>query len=533
MTAINQTESAVVAAGEPWLLERGERPAVVGALAIVCETVACMEAIHSAVPDSWVAMAGNADKLMDCAMVVRKQYTDAKIVLAAVNDAHAEKFTGQRKKAALDAAWAVGGYLAFPPIDHFSDPVDWDNLLQSGGVFAVSRCIEKAGKVEDEPGESEPQGFNDGYDPMDDGAGGMDASAVAEVVITCGADIKPVPVRWLWTNWLAMGKFHLLAGAPGQGKTTIAMGLAATVTTGGAWPDGAPCDAGNVLVWSGEDDYSDTLLPRLLAAGADRNRVHFIDGVRRGGLVHPFDPATDTSKLQAAIRLIGGVRLIIIDPVSTAISGDSHKNAEVRRGLQPIVDLAASIDAVLLGITHLSKAGQGGDPAQRVIGSVAFTAVARVVLVAAKVKGEDGEDRRILARGKSNLGPDDGGFEYCMQQVQACPGIEATRIAWGQEVHGTARELLTDPAGEDGLDKSAVETAADFLRDVLDGGVTPFTSVKESADEAGISLSTIRRASKSIGVIKTKGDGGKWYWKLAKMPQKRGQGDQGDQDDQP
>ncbi|MCX8520701.1 MAG: AAA family ATPase [Rhodoferax sp.] len=361
----------------------------------------------------------------------------------------------------------------------------------------------------------------------------MDAGAVAEVVITCGADIKPVPVRWLWQNWLARGKFHLLAGAPGQGKTTIAMCLAATVTTGVDWPDGAHCDAGNVLVWSGEDDYRDTLLPRLLAAGADRSRVHFIDGVRRGGVVQPFDPAIDTSKLQAAIRRIGDVRLIIIDPVSTAIAGDSHKNAEVRRGLQPIVDLAASIDAVLLGITHLSKAGQGGDPAQRVIGSVAFTAVARVVLVAAKVKGEDGEDRRILARGKSNLGPDDGGFEYSMKQVQAFPGIEATRIEWGQAVHGTARELLTDPAGEDGLDKSAVETAADFLRDVLDGGVTPFTSVKESADEAGISLPTIRRASKSIGVIKTKGEGGKWYWKLAKMPQKRVQGDQGDQGDQP
>ena len=188
MNAINQTEAAVVAADEPWLLERGVRPAVVGALAIVCETVVCMEAIHSAVPDSWVAMAGNADKLMDCAMAVRKQYTDAKIVLAAVNDAHAEKFTGQRKKAAVAAAWAVGGYLAFPPIDpDFSDPVDWENLLQSGGVFAVSRCIEKAGKVEDEPGESEPQGFNDGYDPMDDGAGEIETWQTPEPLRTLPA----------------------------------------------------------------------------------------------------------------------------------------------------------------------------------------------------------------------------------------------------------------------------------------------------------------------------------------------------------
>lgn len=44
-------------------------------------------------------------------------------------------------------------------------------------------------------------------------------------------------------------------------------------------------------------------------------------------------------------------------------------------------------------------------------GSVAFATVARVVLVAAKVKSEDGEDRRILARSKSNIGQDECGFE--------------------------------------------------------------------------------------------------------------------------
>lgn len=82
----------------------------------------------------------------------------------------------------------------------------------------------------------------------------------SRVVLTCGADLTPEPVQWLWPDWLALGKFHLLAGAPGQGKTTIAMGLAATVTLGGRWPDGSCCAAGNVLVWSGEDDYKDTLL---------------------------------------------------------------------------------------------------------------------------------------------------------------------------------------------------------------------------------------------------------------------------------
>ena len=194
------------------------------------------------------------------------------------------------------------------------------------------------------------------------------------VVLTCGTELTPEPVQWLWQNWLALGKFHLLAGAPGQGKTTIAMSLAATVTIGGRWPDGTRGAAGNVLIWSGEDDPADTLLPRLLAAGADRARCFFISGARVDGEVQPFDPATDMGRLLEAVEQIGGIKMLVVDPVVSAVTGDSHKNTEVRRALQPLVDLAAACQCALLGITHFSKGGQGSDPSQRVIGSVAFTA---------------------------------------------------------------------------------------------------------------------------------------------------------------
>jgi len=51
--------------------------------------------------------------------------------------------------------------------------------------------------------------------------------------------VKPEPVRWLWPDWLSLGKLHLLAGSPGTGKTTIAVSLAAAITTGAAWPEEA------------------------------------------------------------------------------------------------------------------------------------------------------------------------------------------------------------------------------------------------------------------------------------------------------
>lgn len=118
----------------------------------------------------------------------------------------------------------------------------------------------------------------------------LDAQINDRVVLVKGSDLRPQPVRWLWQYWLALGKLHILAGAPGQGKTTIALAMAATVTIGGHWPDGSRCAPGNVLIWSGEDDPEDTLLPRLLAAGADDERCHFIKGAMRDGEVVPPIP---------------------------------------------------------------------------------------------------------------------------------------------------------------------------------------------------------------------------------------------------
>jgi putative DNA primase/helicase len=341
-----------------------------------------------------------------------------------------------------------------------------------------------------------------------------------EVMFACGSDLTPRPVEWLWRDWLPRGKFCVLAGAAGVGKTTLTMSIAATRTIAGRWPDGSRSELGSVVIWSGEDDPADTLLPRFVASGGDINRVFFITGARVDGQIVPFDPARDMVQLVAAMDRIGHVDLVIVDPVVSAVTGDSHKNTEVRRALQPLVDLASHTNACVLGISHFSKGGQGGDPTQRVIGSVAFGAVARVVLVAAKVKSEDGEGKRILARSKSNIGPDDGGFQYSLEQLEAMPGIEASRVVWGESVMGSARELLTDPSEEEDGAHGARDAAEEFLRELLTGGPVPSKKVKSDALEAGHAFATVRRAADSIGVLRKKGgmDAG-WYWSLAEGAQ--------------
>ena len=333
------------------------------------------------------------------------------------------------------------------------------------------------------------------------------------VVLTCASTLKPEPVSWLWRDWLAQGKLHILAGAPGQGKTTIALSFMATVTNGGPWPDGTSCPAGNVLMWSGEDDPADTLLPRLIAKGADVKKVFFITGTRIGKEVLSFDPARDMRLLLARAEAVGNVRLLVVDPVVSAVAGDSHKNTEVRRALQPLVDLGAALDCAVLGISHLSKGGAGADPASRVNGSIAFTAVARVVLIAAKVRSEDDEDKRILARAKSNIGPDDGGFEYAIEQSEPIPGIDASFIAWGKSVVGTARELLDEPESDqaDGGEVGAFDDACAFLQSELAHGPKQAKYLLGEARQAGHSERTIKRAKAHLKIESRKESTG-WRW---------------------
>lgn len=347
------------------------------------------------------------------------------------------------------------------------------------------------------------------------------AALEPKVKTECAADIQPEPINWLWPGWLAAGKLHILAGAPGTGKTTLALALAAVMTTAGQWPDGTMATEGDVLIWSGEDDPKDTLIPRLMACCADRSRVHIVSGVVDDEGSRPFDPATDAILLHEAAKQIGDLRLLIVDPVVSAVAGDSHKNAETRRALQPLVDLGQSLRAAVIGISHFTKGSAGKDPVDRVTGSLAFGALARIVLATAKLQDADGrEGVRLLARAKSNIGPDTGGFEYYLDQVDV-PGVEGlvnTQVTWGNAVEGTARELLGQvETTSDPEEHSALNEAKEFLLKLLADGSIPKKEIEKDADGAGISWASIRRAQKALGIESHKegfAKGGVWKWSL-------------------
>src|SRR5262249_54182930 len=101
-------------------------------------------------------------------------------------------------------------------------------------------------------------------------------------------DVKMKSVVWVWPNRFAVGKLGIIAGLPDEGKGQVFCDIAARITskTKKNWPcnEGVAPD-GNIILLTAEDDPSDTVVPRLAAAGADLSRIHIVQMIRnpKGG----------------------------------------------------------------------------------------------------------------------------------------------------------------------------------------------------------------------------------------------------------
>ena len=478
---------------------------------LICEGFATGASLY-AVTGYPVAVAFNAGNLEPVARVLRGKLPGIRIIVCADDDRF--KDSGNTGLiCATAAAAAVGGWLAVPVFQSDEgQPTDFNDLHTREGGQVVAAAIAAAapmGNAAAAPAGPAVSLTND--------RSMIQAADTRTVKIRCASDIKPQPITWLWPGWVPAGKLTILAGAAGTGKTTLALGLAAVLTAGGTWPDGSTCKRkGNVLVWSSEDVADDTLVPRLIASGADLSRCHFIEGITENGESVPFDPAQDIPELHRAVAAIGGVSLLLIDPIVSAVAGDMHRANDVRRSLQAVVDFAEAHQCAVIGITHFAKGGAGKAPQDRVIGSQAFGALARMVLVTAKE--EDGA-RRVLARAKSNIAPDDGGVSYSLGMKTIVGGIEATHAVWEGTIIGTAREILgevehdEDEGGDNPGDLQKM--LVDMLTD--NGGKMPAKMVKAEVSDAGYSWTSAMRIKAKLGIESAKEPGSKtsgWNWYL-------------------
>lgn len=272
--------------------------------------------------------------------------------------------------------------------------------------------------------------------------------------VTRLSDVAPERLEWLWEGWLPKGKIVTLDGDPGLGKSTAALDFAATITTGGSWPDGTRCEhPGDVLLLSGEDGLADTVRPRLDAARAAVDHVHAIEGKSyfdaesNQRYLRPLTLAdvTDLGDVMAAT----GARLLIVDVLMAFLPGgtDAHKDQDIRRVLSALSTAADTNGCTVLLLRHLNKT-KGGDPLYRGGGSIGIVGAARSGLLVAA--DPDDPTQRVLASIKSNLGVTPNSLTYRLVDT---PEHGVAHVEWIGASNHTAATVLADSNRDDEHDE--------------------------------------------------------------------------------
>ena len=172
--------------------------------------------------------------------------------------------------------------------------------------------------------------------------------------------------------------------------------------------------------------------------------------------------------------------------------------------LAPLAALAAEHGAAVVAVTHLPKAGrgQGGSAVYRAMGSLAFTAAARVVLAVSK--DPDDPARRLVLPVKNNLTPDPTGLAY---RVEPDRMTGAAQVRWEEDpVALHADDVLGGGPGGD-RPAPAREGAAAFLTGLLADGPRPAAEVTAAATAAGITPTALRKARRALCESRQEGFG--------------------------
>ncbi len=305
------------------------------------------------------------------------------------------------------------------------------------------------------------------------------------------ADVTERRVRWLWPDRIPLGKLTGIDGDPGLMKSTILLDLGARVSTGTAFPDGAPCERGGVVVLSAEDGPADTIVPRLRVARADLSRVTILDSVLVDGEKRAITFPSGASVLRDVVRA-EKARLVIVDPLAAYHDEDVNpwKDSDVRRMLRPLAELAEEEAVAVLLARHWNKSGSA-NPKYRGGGSIAYTAAVRAGFCVAEEPG-DTEGHMVLAHVKHNLSARAPSLRYRGEAVDG-----TVRVSWCGTSTYEAPDLTEDP------EKRALgEEVTEALRELLgDGHPHQEQDIwREVRKRTGASLPTYKRARRKLGV---------------------------------
>lgn len=363
----------------------------------------------------------------------------------------------------------------------------------------------------------DPGGFMSEWNALVEQARAIELPNVGLEVFDASA-VREKSIEWLWPNRIPRGKLVLFVGHPGLGKSFASLYVAAQLSNGNPWADGSPNGiAAESVVFSAEDSIEDTIVPRLRSLGAlqGSGKIFLVKRVREANEAgeitrRSFNLTRDMPLLEKALTKHPSTQLVIVDPVSAFMGRtDSHKNAEVRSDvLDPLSELAERRGVTVLAVTHFNKSG-GGNSLERISGSIAFPAAARMVWGFSKDPNDPG--RRLMLFGKSNVGPEVPGLAF---RILGTEDGRAT-IEW---IVGAVNEKLEDVLRQEQEDHKGdkLGQACALIREMCaDGAAVPVAQLESRARELGIGEYSVNKARSVLGCkARRRGFGGEWVVSL-------------------
>jgi hypothetical protein len=305
--------------------------------------------------------------------------------------------------------------------------------------------------------------------------------------------------------YVPLGAVTIVAGLGGLGKTHFTIEAGARASRGQLHGDlrGTPV---GVVIATAEDALAQTMVPRLKAAGADLDRIAFVN-VETG-----FTIPDDLERLEEAMVARGDVRMVVLDPLIAFLPTrlDSHKDQHARVALAPIASLAERHQAAVLANMHLNKSAEAGALFLRVSSSVGFLNAARSAILVAE--DPDDETARVVAHGKHNLSEPGDSLRFRIEaaEVQRSDGqvVKTSRIAWlGSSKHSTADLLRSDHR------RDPRDNAEDWLLDQLREAPVLVSDLKAAADAEDHKWRTVERSKAELGIKAFRREvPGPWYW---------------------
>lgn len=341
-------------------------------------------------------------------------------------------------------------------------------------------------------------------------------------------NIRPERQVWLWDTRIPVGTVSALAGRGGCGKTTYALHLAAKLSLG-QLPGQHYGQPASTLVWSGEDQWAPVLVPRLIAAGADLNLIGRLHIEAEDGIeVTPRLPL-DVATLREAIT-VSGAALVIIDPIASTMTGDLHREDDVRVALDALARVAADTGAVVMFVRHFGKGG--GNASDKMSGSHAFRDAVRSVFLFAQ---DEDDGCVVVTQDKGNYAPPgEESFAFRLESFEVPtddgPANVARVVDLGASEVSVGDIINRPPGSAIGDEEDERDYTADFRASWLylflaaagkaNHPVRPKDAVAYAADQ-GISRATVFRlfdklANAGLAVSRDTGEFPKvTHWALA------------------